>query len=158
MVEAIILFSHGSVLCGAGETLEALAERLRGRDAAIVEIGYLNYSTPTFATAVERCVAAGVRRIVVAPYFLVPGKFVTVDLPRSIAAVRERFPDVEVIVAEPFRDHPALAHAILACAERAVPAATSFRSVMAITSACRLEPRCPFYGKPGCRAAAQVGA
>src|ERR687885_2787841 len=117
MSDAIILFSHGSLLCGAGETLRELAEHMRARgDAPIVEVGYLNYSEPTFEAAFERCVAAGARRITVAPYFLVAGKFVKVDLPRKIEAARARHPEVEVRVADAMRFHPGLADAILACA------------------------------------------
>src|SRR5687768_11321086 len=80
-VDGLILFSHGSVLCGAGNALEAHVARLReGREWAAVEIGYLNYSRPTFQEAVQRLAAAGIRRISIVPYFLVPGYFVTTSL------------------------------------------------------------------------------
>src|SRR5207253_2121682 len=40
-MDALILFSHGSVLCGAGQALDEHAARLRERgDFGIVEIGY----------------------------------------------------------------------------------------------------------------------
>src|SRR5437763_16236689 len=78
---ALILFSHGSVLCGAGQALEDHAARLRDRGGFdIVEIGYMNYSRPTFEASVERCAAVGATRSVVVPYFLVPRKFATNDL------------------------------------------------------------------------------
>ena len=77
-VKALLLFSHGSVLCGSERTLEDLAARLRARGAApIVEMGFLNYSKPLFATAFERCVQQGATEITVVPYFLVAGKFVS---------------------------------------------------------------------------------
>ena len=69
------------------------ADRLRARGLApIVEIGYLNYCEPLFAETVSRCVAAGATRIVVTPYFLVPGYFVKVDLPRCVETAQAAFP------------------------------------------------------------------
>lgn len=152
MSDAIILFSHGSLLCGAGETLRELAEHMRARgDAPIVEVGYLNYSEPAFEVTFERCVAAGARRITIAPYFLVAGKFVKVDLPRKIEAVRARYPEVEVLVADAMRFHPRLADALLACAERVAPPSEWRRTLETASAFCRADPRCPLYGSATCR-------
>lgn len=152
MSEAIILFSHGSLLCGAGETLRELAQRMRERgDASIVEVGYLNYSEPSFEATFEGCVAAGARRIVIAPYFLVAGKFVQVDLPRKIAAVRAAYPEVDVRVADALRFHPGLADAILQCAERTAPPAEWRRTLEDAAQFCRADARCPLYGSANCR-------
>ncbi len=152
MTDAIILFSHGSVLCGAGETLRELAERMRERgDAPIVEVGYLNYSEPAFESTFERCVALGARRITIAPYFLVAGKFVKVDLPRKIKAVISGYPYVEVQVADAMRFHPRLADALLACAGRAAPPSEWRRTLETASQFCRVDERCPLYGTPACR-------
>ena len=68
MRHAIILFSHGSLLCGAGETLRQLAERMQARgDADWVRVGYLNYSEPAFEDTFARCVQDGATRITIAP-------------------------------------------------------------------------------------------
>src|SRR3712207_7781033 len=61
----------------------------------------------------------------IAPYFLVAGRFVRVDLPRKIAAARRQYPQIDVQVAEAMRFHPLLADALLACSERAVPVGRS---------------------------------
>lgn len=156
MSEAIILFSHGSLLCGAGENLRALAERMRRRgDAPLVEVGYLNYSEPAFEDAFARCVAAGARRITIAPYFLVAGKFVKVDLPRKVAAIRRQFPEVDVRVADAMRFHPGLADALLACAERVAPPSEWRKTLQTAAAFCRANPRCPLYGSPACPATAK---
>jgi sirohydrochlorin cobaltochelatase len=113
-MDAVVLFSHGSVLTGAGEALERHAERIRRRAVApIVEHAYLNYTEPDLPTTVARCVAAGAGRIVVTPYFLAAGKFVTADVPAAVAAAAERFPAIRFIVAEAIGYDPALADAIL---------------------------------------------
>ncbi len=157
MTDAIILFSHGSLLCGAGETLSALAARMRERGAAaMVEVGYLNYSEPRFESVFAACVAAGATRVVIAPYFLVAGKFVQVDLPRKVAAVCKRYPDVDVRVAEAMRFHPLLADALLACAGRAVSVGEWRERLNPASRHCRARPECPLFGSAGCSARAEV--
>lgn len=160
MREAIILFSHGSLLCGAGEPLRALAERLRGslagpddgRGTALVEVGYLNYGEPSFAEAFTRCIEAGATLITVVPYFLVAGKFVQVDLPREIEKQRASHPQIEVRAADAMRDHRALADALLSCAARAAPPATWRDILKTAPLFCRANPECPLYGSRQCPA------
>lgn len=119
-MDAVVLFSHGSLLPGAGLALGAHAARLRARGvASVVEVGYLNYSEPPFAEAVAKCVAEGADRVIVAPYFLVPGKFVQVDLPQAVAAVQAVYPGVAFEVAEAIGFDAALADALIASASGA---------------------------------------
>ncbi|PLS79376.1 MAG: hypothetical protein CYG59_13575 [Chloroflexi bacterium] len=153
MSDAIILFSHGSVLCGAGQNLTELAARMQARgDAAMVEVGYLNYSEPRFGETVRSCVARGATEIIVVPYFLVAGKFVKEDLPQCIANAERAYPNVKMRVAEAVRFHPALADALLACAERA-QAPAAWRDTKAQAAAfCRASKRCPLYGSNDCPA------
>lgn len=150
-MKALILFSHGSVLCGAGQTLFALARRLEARgEAPIVEVGFLNYSEPTFEDAFEKCVARGATQIVIAPYFLVAGYFVKVSLPPKIAAMSAKFPDVEVKVAEAIKQHELLADAIINCASRAQEPA-KWRDILEESSKfCRDNPACPNYNTSKC--------
>lgn len=157
MSDALILFSHGSVLCGAGQNLVELAARLEARgDAAIVEVGYLNYSAPPFADAVARCVERGATAITVMPYFLVAGKFVQDDLPAAIAVAQARFPELTFRVADALRFHPTLADALLACADRA-QAPAAWRDTKAQAAAfCRASSRCPMYGSDDCPATRQA--
>ena len=151
-MQAILLFSHGSVLCGAEQNLLELAARMRSRgDAPIVEVGFLNYTEPTFAQAVERCLAAGARRIVVAPYFLIAGKFVTDDLAKTIEAERAKHPSIEFAVADVIGFHESLVDAVLASADEARPP-RAWRDTMRNASAyCREHPKCPLYGTDVCR-------
>src|SRR5437879_1585934 len=111
---ALILFSHGSVLCGAGRILDEHAARIRDSGRFdLVEVGYLNYSKPTFAEAVSKCAGAGAHRIVVVPYFLVPGKFVSIDLPREMDRASAAWPGIEIQLAAPIGFDTRLADAIL---------------------------------------------
>lgn len=150
------MFSHGSLLCGAGENLSALARLMNERgDADMVEVGYLNYSEPLFAETFARCVQAGATRITVVPYFLVAGKFVKVDLPREIETQRALFPQIEIAVGGAMKNHGALADALLACASRkALPA--QWRDLLnTAPQFCRANPECPLYNSPKCPATSQ---
>lgn len=150
-MDALILFAHGSLLCGAGEALFAHAERLRARgDFAIVEVGFLNYNAPTFDEAVARCAAAGATRIVVVPYFLVPGKFATIDLPERVATARRAWPNMEFVIAEPIGYDEALADAVLALAEKARPFQFWREDYRRAAAFCVASPQCPLYGTLHC--------
>lgn len=150
-MDALILFSHGSLLCGAGEALEAHAERLRARgDFDQVEIGYLNYSQPPFLETVARLVETGASRIVVAPYFLVAGYFVTSSLPKILNEARAVHPDVEFVVADALRHDTGLADALLDAACYARPAPQWRDPLARSAAACRPRPECPLYGTPAC--------
>ncbi len=139
------------MLCGAGETLFELARRMEARgDAPIVEAGFLNYSEPTFEAAFEKCVARGATQITIAPYFLIAGYFVKVSLPPKIAAMSEKFPDVEVKVAEALKTHEFLADAIVNCANRALEP-EKWRDILnTAPKFCRDNPQCPLNGTPQC--------
>jgi sirohydrochlorin ferrochelatase len=158
-VQAILVFSHGSVLCGAERNLVDLVGRLRARgDAPIVELGFLNYNQPSFADAVERCVRQGATRIVIAPYFLIAGKFVVADLPRVIAEERAKHPQVEFLTADVIGFHPALADAILASATTAKPTSEWRSAIRETAEWCRDNPKCPLHGTDVCRAHHRVPA
>jgi sirohydrochlorin cobaltochelatase len=120
---AVILVGHGSLHPGSGAAMIRLAARLRERGLAPLSgAGFLNYSRPAFASTIERAIRQGATEMVVVPYFLVPGKFVRVDLARLVASAQARHPSVTFQLAEPFGDHPALAQLILQRAAEADPA------------------------------------
>jgi sirohydrochlorin cobaltochelatase len=127
------------------------ATRLRERGLApLVEVGYLNYSEPPFAQAVAKLVAAGVTRILVTPYFLVPGKFVKVDLPQAVEAARAAHPSVEFVLAEAIGYDERLADALIDSAQHAFGPAAWRDDLQRASAHCRPNPACPLYGTPAC--------
>jgi sirohydrochlorin cobaltochelatase len=111
---AVMLVGHGSLRPGAGAAMMRLAQRAHALGIApFVTAGFLNYSRPTFAEALEHCIAGGAGEVIVQPYFLVPGKFVRDDLERLVDVGRAAHPDVSIHMAQPFGDHPALARLLL---------------------------------------------
>jgi len=145
MPTSIILFSHGSVLCGAGESLVAMALELEKLSGYKVGVGYLNYSEPSFADAVDSAVMDGAREIIVVPYFLVAGYFVQQKLPPLIEAAKERYPQIIFHVANAICDHPLMPQIILACAQR-TQTIDEWRSWWKVAPEfCRNDAACPLY-------------
>jgi len=150
-MDALILFSHGSLLCGAGEALDAHAERLRRRgDFPLVAVGYLNYSDPPFLETVDRVVAEGATRIVVVPYFLVSGYFVTDSLPKQVEKARAAHPNVAFVVGEALGHNAGLADALFDAAQTARPTEHWRDPLRRAAQACVPRPDCPLYATPAC--------
>ena len=150
-MDAIILFSHGSVLCGAEQNLLEIAASMETRgDARTVRVGFLNYSEPSLETAIEACVSRGARTIHVAPYFLVEGKFVKEDLTSRIAEAKRLFPLVEVRVGRAIVDDIRLASAILEAARDPHDTAHWRDSAAQAERFCRDSPKCPRNGTTEC--------
>jgi sirohydrochlorin cobaltochelatase len=121
-MRAIVLIGHGSLKSASGAAMIRIAARLRERGVApIAEASFLNFSRPTLAEAVERCIAQGARSIVVQPYFLVAGKYVSEDLPQQVAEQAQNKPRIEFEVAAAFGDHPALVRLVIERAQTADP-------------------------------------
>lgn len=150
-MNALILFSHGSLLCGAGEALDAHAARLRETGTwDMVAVGYMNYSEPTFADSVAECAARGVTRILVLPFFLVPGYFVTKSLPQHLDTARAAHPELEFIVAQAIGFDPGLADALIASAQSPLGPEEWRDDLTAAARGCRARPDCPLYGTLNC--------
>ena len=105
-MNGIVLIGHGSIKSASGASMIRLAARLREEGAAhVAEAGFLNYSRPTLAEAVEKCVGLGVDRLFVQPYFLIDGVYVQNDLAGEIASHANRWPGVRFVVGRSFGDH-----------------------------------------------------
>ncbi len=149
---ALVLFSHGSTLCGAAQALRDHAARLRMLpEWGTVEVGFLNYSTPRFSDVVEALVSQGVSTIVVVPYFLVAGKFVREDLAAEIAQLRERIPEVEFLVSEPIGYDGSLADILVDLATHALPPEHWRDELARSAEFCEERPDCPLYGSSPCK-------
>jgi sirohydrochlorin cobaltochelatase len=124
----------------------------------MVEVGFLNFSSPRFSDVVTRLVACGTSKIVVVPYFLVAGKFVCEDLSAEIAKLRVLFPQVEFLVAEPFGYDPLLAEILLDLAANALPHEHWRDDLLKAADFCEERQDCSLYGAPPCKASAAQGA
>jgi len=148
-MNAVILFSHGSTLCGAGTALEEHAERLR-KTFALVEVGYMNYSSPTFEDAVQKVIASGATEITVVPFFLVPGYFVSKSLPDRVDSVRPLYPGTTFTIARPLGADELLADAVIESALNPLADGQWREGLNTASRLCRFSEECPIYGTPAC--------
>lgn len=134
-MRAIVLIGHGSLRGGSGASMIRLAARLREAGVApLTAAGFLNYSRPSFGEALGSVVARGAREVAVQPYFLVPGKFVGVDVPRAVAAAQGQHPAIRVALAPPLGDHLALSELLVKRARAACPPAAGVRDGLLVVA------------------------
>ncbi|MBI1336663.1 MAG: cobalamin biosynthesis protein CbiX [Phycisphaera sp.] len=104
---AVIIVDHGSRREESNKMLEDFVGMFRAASHfAIVEAAHMELAEPSIATAFDRCVERGARRVVVSPYFLSPGKHWNQDIPRLTAEAAKKHPGVEFVVGAPIGLHP----------------------------------------------------
>jgi sirohydrochlorin cobaltochelatase len=100
---ATILFAHGSRDPLWRQPMEAIAARAREIDAqTLVRCAYLELTEPDLPHCVAEVVAVGALRVSIVPMFLGVGRHAREDLPRLIAELQSRHPQVQ------FRLHNAI--------------------------------------------------
>jgi sirohydrochlorin ferrochelatase len=110
----LILFAHGSPVETANEAVRLVVSRIRRLDIYdAVEASYLDSATPNLSQAVGQMVAAGMTRVIVVPYFLVPGLHITRDLPRIVDELRRIYQAVGIEVTDSLDGHPSVLEAVL---------------------------------------------
>lgn len=101
---AVLLAAHGSRVSESNAEIEALAARLArelGPDL-VVSHAFLELVEPTIPDAIDGLVHAGVRRIVLIPYFLSAGRHVGEDIPAIVSDALARHAGLEVEVTAHF--------------------------------------------------------
>jgi sirohydrochlorin cobaltochelatase len=91
----IILLAHGARDPLWSQPIEAVAARARQLDAlALVECAYLELMQPDLLACADNMAKAGVQRATVVPLFLGVGKHAREDMPRLMALIRTRHPNI----------------------------------------------------------------
>lgn len=94
---ALILFAHGARDAKWAQTLYALRDAIGARrPGSQVSVAFLEFQTPTLADALDAALAAGARRIDIAPVFWASGGHVANDVPPMLEALRRKHPDVRL--------------------------------------------------------------
>lgn len=111
---AIILFAHGSAVEAANEGVRELARRIESQGAyQYVQPSFLGPGQPELGPAIADAIAQGFNCIIVIPYFLTLGIHLRRDLPRLVAAEKEKHPGVEIQVGRSLEDHPEMPSLVL---------------------------------------------
>jgi sirohydrochlorin ferrochelatase len=118
--KALILVDHGSMVKEANDMLAEIANMVRqsrNSEFSIVLYAHMELAEPTISQAFDTCVAKGAEEVIVHPYFLVPGRHSTQDIPNMVKQAAKKHPHVSYCVTEPLGIHPKIIDVIL---ERAV--------------------------------------
>jgi len=117
---AILLFGHGAKNPDWAAPFVAIRAEILARDsAALVESGFLELMRPTFDEAVDTLVARGAASIVVVPIFMAAGSHINKDLPLLAAQAMDRHSQLEITLAPPVGQAPAVLAAMADYAMRA---------------------------------------
>jgi precorrin-8X/cobalt-precorrin-8 methylmutase len=116
-MERLILIGHGSPRKEANN-LDMMAGLLHatihpGCTDRCVRIAYMQFAQPDIPGVIDDCVAEGVNRVIIHPFFLYSGMHVTKDIPEMINAAKERHPGVEFVYTEPLGLHEHLVKIVL---------------------------------------------
>jgi sirohydrochlorin ferrochelatase len=130
---AVILAGHGSLLAESGVAMMQIAEALRNRRLAPwVGAGFLNFSQPTVSQIVAQAAASGAKRMIIVPYFLIQGHYVTHELKQLLDSLRTDYLGCEFALAHVLGDHPALV-ALANCRVQTVdPEPTTNRALLVV--------------------------
>jgi len=109
----VIIVDHGSTRSQSNEMLLGVVELFRRHGKySIVEAAHMELAEPSIATAFDRCVERGAKRVVVSPYFLLPGRHWFQDIPRLAGEAAKKHQGVSYVVAAPLALHPLMAQVI----------------------------------------------
>ncbi|HEY5308802.1 MAG TPA: CbiX/SirB N-terminal domain-containing protein [Casimicrobiaceae bacterium] len=93
----LILLAHGARDARWAEPFLRLRAKIAAvRTNTMVELAFLEVMAPNLASAVDAMIAGGCRSLRIVPLFLGQGGHVRDDIPRLIAGVSARHPDVAI--------------------------------------------------------------
>lgn len=109
----VIIIDHGSRRAASNELLVEVARQFaEATGHEIVEPAHMELAPPSLGEAFDRCVARGVKTVVIHPYFLLPGRHWSEDIPALAAEAAANHPGVRYLVTSPIGLHPLMADII----------------------------------------------
>jgi len=125
---ALLVVDHGSRAESANASLDAVVreiESLAGDRYLAVLPAHMDLAVPSIADAFDEAVARGADFVVVAQYFLAPGRHSERDVPKLTAEAALRHPGVGFAVAASLGPHAVLSQLVLDRAAEALRGARS---------------------------------
>ena len=103
----VIIVDHGSRREASNQLLLDLVNAFRQSGTyQVVEPAHMELAEPTISDAYDACVRHGATRIVVHPFFLLPGRHWDSDIPRLAAEAAAKHPETSFLVTNPLGSHP----------------------------------------------------
>ena len=116
---AIVLIAHGSRTVAANQAHRRMAEELEAGLGMPVWAAFLELADPLIPSAIHQATAAGATKVLVLPYFLYPGRHLSVDIPELVASTAAMHPDVDIVTMPGFGEDPAVLGLLVAQVRRA---------------------------------------
>lgn len=111
----IVIVDHGSRRDESNRMLLEIVRDFRELSGyKIVQSAHMELAEPTIQQAFDACVADGATRIVVHPYFLLPGRHWDRDIPALVAEAARKHPGIEYLVTAPLGQHPLIQQVMMA--------------------------------------------
>ncbi len=94
-MKGIIIVDHGSRRSASNEAFLEIVQKFAERSKSfIVEPAHMEIASPTIEEAFDKAVARGAKEIVIHPFFLLPGKHLTKDIPSLCEAAGKKYPHI----------------------------------------------------------------
>ncbi len=119
----VVIVDHGSRREASNRMLEDFVSVFAEQTGfGIIEPAHMELAEPSIATAFDRCIQRGATRVMVCPYFLLPGKHWDQDIPELTAEAASKHPSVPYVVTAPIGLHPmmrdVIASRLMGCVEQ----------------------------------------
>ena len=123
----------------------------------LVEPAHMEIAQPDVASAFRTLVARGARLVLIHPFFLLPGRHWSADIPRLAAAASAACGGVRYLVTAPLSAHPLIANIMQSRIDTCLAAA---RGAGDACDVCRKEgrPKCSFAAAAAAADIEDVGA
>lgn len=103
----IVIVDHGSKRVQSNQMLEQFARDFASySQCSIIEPAHMELAEPSVSTAFDRCVQRGAKRVVVCPYFLLPGRHWDKDIPNLARQAATKHDGIQYVVTAPIGLHP----------------------------------------------------
>lgn len=116
---AIVLIAHGSRTVAANQAHRKMAVDLEAGLGMPVWAAFLELADPLIPSAIHQAAAAGATKVLVLPYFLYPGRHLSLDIPELVTTTAAMHPEADIVMLPGFGEDPAVLGVLVAQVRRA---------------------------------------
>jgi sirohydrochlorin cobaltochelatase len=116
-MKGLLVIGHGSRSKDATEVFFKIIEGLKRKISCDVEGCFMEISEPNIPLTLEKMYQKGVREFTVLPYFLFNGIHIKEDIPDILSELKEKYSDIQILMAEPIGYHEYIIDMLLERAE-----------------------------------------
>lgn len=125
MPTALLIVDHGSRRAESNTFLDGFAVSFAEQHKyEIVETAHMELAEPGIGVAFDACIERGATKVVVCPFFLLPGNHWRVDIPALTQEAATRHPGIEWLVTAPIGLHSLMSEVLAATVEGCIKAAS----------------------------------